>query len=85
MNYLLCLLVPPAAVWISGNRLQAGISLVLWVVALSLFNWATSNGPPGAYAAGPVVYIFTIIHAFVLTHRHMQEQTGDRHPHRKER
>lgn len=85
MNYLLCLIAPPAGLWIAGKRAQAAISLVLFVLALSLFNVALNDGPPGAYAAGPVLYILTVIHSFIFMHRYYQQQRGTTHPHREPR
>lgn len=85
MNYFLCLIAPPAGVWLAGKRLQAAASLVLFVLALTFFNIALNDGPPGAYAAGPVLYIFTVIHSFIFMHRHYQKERGTNHPHRERR
>ncbi|MCC5854773.1 MAG: YqaE/Pmp3 family membrane protein [Idiomarina sp.] len=82
MYYLLSLVLPPVAVWLSGHKKQAILSLVLFVLALVLMSVATSGMAPGAYAAGPVFYIASIIHAFIFVHRFHQTESGQIHPHR---
>ncbi|WP_194757369.1 YqaE/Pmp3 family membrane protein [Aliidiomarina indica] len=82
MNYLLALVLPPVAVWMSGARKQMWLSLAIYLASLLLFRVATGGETPGAYAAAPVLYVVAIIHAFVLTHRHYQQAEGQVHPHR---
>lgn len=82
MNYILALFVSPVAVWLSGARKQVILSAILWGGAIALFNVASSGAFQGAYAAAPVLYIASIIHAFIFTHRFYQQQSGMRHPHR---
>ncbi|MCH8500701.1 MAG: YqaE/Pmp3 family membrane protein [Aliidiomarina sp.] len=82
MPYLLAVVLPPVAVFLSGARKQMYLSLLLFLVALYLLKVAGTGNYPGAYAAGPVLWVAAIIHAFILTHRKFQQQSGMRHPHR---
>lgn len=82
MNYLLALVCPPVSVFLSGGRLQVALSAVLFVVAIVALYSANTGAFMGGYAAGPVLYVLAIIHAFVLAHRFYQRQQGERHPHR---
>ncbi|MCL4409519.1 MAG: YqaE/Pmp3 family membrane protein [Gammaproteobacteria bacterium] len=82
MPYLLAVILPPVAVYMSGARKQMYLSLVLFLLALYLLKIAGTGNYPGAYAAGPVLWVAAIIHAFVFTHRKFQHQSGMRHPHR---
>ncbi|RUO20954.1 hypothetical protein CWE08_07585 [Aliidiomarina iranensis] len=82
MNYLLAVVLPPVAVWISGARKQVWLSLALYLVALYLLRIASGGDIPGAYAGAPVIYVAAIIHAFIFTHRHYQTTSGQIHPHR---
>ncbi|MCL5255473.1 MAG: YqaE/Pmp3 family membrane protein [Gammaproteobacteria bacterium] len=82
MPYLLAVILPPVAVFMSGARKQMYLSLVLFLLALYLLKIAGTGNYPGAYAAGPVLWVAAIIHAFIFTHRKFQQQSGMRHPHR---
>jgi len=82
MPYLLAVVLPPVAVYLSGARKQMYLSLLLFLVALYLLKVAGTGNYPGAYAAGPVLWVAAIIHAFIFTHRKFQHQSGMRHPHR---
>ncbi len=81
MNYLICLVLPPLGAWLSGYRKQVVLSILLFGLAITLFYLAFNGGPAGAYAAAPVMYILSVIHAFVFTHRRLQHETGLVHPH----
>ncbi|RTE85891.1 hypothetical protein [Aliidiomarina sp. B3213] len=81
MDYIISLILPPLGVWRSQHKLQVLLSLVLWGLAIMFVVIASNDGPAGTYAAGPVLYMFSIIHAFILTHRHLQTERGSRHPH----
>lgn len=82
MNYFLALILPPVAVFLSGQKVQSLLSLVLFVLAIWTLSLADAGVFPGGYATGPVLYVLTVIHAFVFVHRWYQAQTGQRHPHR---
>ncbi|EGN75544.1 Uncharacterized protein family UPF0057 [Idiomarina sp. A28L] len=82
MNYLLAVVLPPVAVWVSGARKHVWLSLALYLTALYLLRIASSGEVPGAYAGAPVIYVAAIIHAFIFTHRHYQKTSGQVHPHR---
>lgn len=84
MNYLTCVILPPLGIWLSGYRKQALFSLPLYMLAITLIYFAFSGGPPGSYVVGPVIYVVSIIHAFIFTHRHYQQVTGKRHPHQNQ-
>jgi len=81
MNYLICVVLPPLGTWLSGYRKQIVLSILLYGVALSLFYLAFHGGPSGTYAAAPVFYVISIIHAFIFTHRRFQHDSGQVHPH----
>ena len=82
MNYFIAVICPPVGAYLSGARLQVILSLALFVLAIWAL-WAANSGVfMGGYAAGPVLYVFAVIHAFVLTHRFYQQQSGQTHPHR---
>lgn len=82
MNYFLAVICPPVAVFLSGARLQVILSLALFMAAIWSL-WAANTGTfMGGYAAGPVLYVFAVIHAFVLSHRFYQQKSGQTHPHR---
>ncbi|MCO4322564.1 hypothetical protein [Aliidiomarina quisquiliarum] len=81
MNYLICVILPPYGIWLSGYRKQAMLSLPMYMLAITLLYVAFNGGPPGSYVAGPVIYVVAIIHAFIFTHRYYQKVTGKIHPH----
>lgn len=82
MNYFIAIICPPVSAYLSGARLQVILSLALFVLAIWSL-WAANSGVfMGGYAAGPVLYVFAVIHAFVLSHRFYQQQSGQTHPHR---
>lgn len=82
MNYFIALICPPLSVWLSGARRQAILSIILFVLAVWALYTANIGVFMGGYAAGPVLYVLALIHAFVLTHRTYQRDTGTTHPHR---
>lgn len=82
MNYFLALVLPPLALYLSGKRLQVVISLVLFVMAGWTLWLANEEIFMGGYAAGPVLYVLSLIHAFVFVHRFYQKEAGEVHPHR---
>ncbi|MGX5914852.1 YqaE/Pmp3 family membrane protein [Aliidiomarina sp. Khilg15.8] len=82
MNYFLALILPPLAVFLSGHKVQAVLSLVLFVLAIWTLYLADIGAFVGGYASGPVLYVLSVIHAFVFVHRQYQVETGKRHPHR---
>jgi len=81
VDYIISLILPPLGVWRSGFKPQLIVSLGIWILALIFFYVAANDGPPGTYAAGPVIYMFAVIHSFVLTHRKLQAERGSIHPH----
>lgn len=84
MDYFISLILPPLGVWRSQHKAQLVLSFILWGLAIALFYIAANGGPAGTYAAGPVLYVFSVIHAFIFTHRHQQDEKGTQHPHRNQ-
>lgn len=82
MHYFFAIILPPLAVWLSEARKQVVLSVVLWVGGLYMLSLAGPDAMQGAYAAGPVLYIAAVIHAFIFVHRKFQRDQGQIHPHR---
>lgn len=82
MNYFIALILPPLAVFLARSGLQVALSLLLFVLAILALAGANSGAFMGGYAAGPVLYVLSVIHAFVFTHRFYQQRSGSNHPHR---
>lgn len=82
MNYFLALILPPLAVFLSGQKVQSLLSLALFILAIWTLYLADAGAFVGGYASGPVLYVLSVIHAFVFVHRQYQAETGQRHPHR---
>jgi uncharacterized membrane protein YqaE (UPF0057 family) len=82
MNYFLALILPPVAVFLSGHKGQSVLSLAIFVLAIWTLSLADAGAFVGGYASGPVLYVLSVIHAFVFVHRQYQAETGQRHPHR---
>lgn len=82
MNYFIALICPPLSVWLSGARGQTILSIILSGLAVWALYAANTGAFIGGYAAGPVLYVLALIHAFVLTHRACQRSSGNPHPHR---
>lgn len=82
MNYFLAIICPPLSVFLSHSKGQAFVSLILFGLAILAMYGASSGAFMPGYAAGPVVYVVAIIHAFVIAHRFYQQKSGQTHPHR---
>lgn len=81
MNYFISLILPPLAVFLSGARLQVIVNVLIFAAAVASLTAANQGAFVGGFAAGPVLYVVSVIHAFVFSHRFYQRESGQRHPH----